>query len=78
MFYRITCWKKFRMQKISKRVVFLSFSITWERFIDLQMKVDARTGGLTNLFIFAADVYEGLMCSFTELMSNHKNPMVAY
>lgn len=45
----------------------LSSSITWERFFDLQKKMK----NLGNKFyVFQADDYEGLLCSFTELMSN--------
>jgi len=76
MFYRDDLLEKVQDAEEFRKE--LSSSITWERFIDLQMKVDAANGRVNKPFyLFQADAYEGLMCSFTELMSNHKNPMVA-
>lgn len=45
----------------------LSSSITWERFFDLQKKLKVQGD---KFYVFQADDYEGLLCSFTELMSN--------
>lgn len=45
----------------------LSSSITWERFFDLQKKMKNQGN---KFYVFQADDYEGLLCSFTELMSN--------
>lgn len=45
----------------------LSSSITWERFFDLQKKLKMQGD---KFYVFQADDYEGLLCSFTELMSN--------
>lgn len=76
MFYRDDLLEKVQDAEEFRKE--LSSSITWERFIDLQMKVDAANGRVNKPFyLFQADAYEGLMCSFTELMNNHKNPMVA-
>jgi len=45
-------------------------SITWERFIEIgQSEVFSNQP----FYIFPADNYEGLMCSFTELISNSNN-----
>lgn len=45
----------------------LASSITWERFFELQKKLKTPNN---NFYIFQADDYEGLLCSFTEIMSN--------
>lgn len=45
----------------------LASSITWERFFELQKKLKLPAN---NFYVFQADDYEGLLCSFTEIMSN--------
>ncbi|AFH50292.1 ABC-type sugar transport system periplasmic component [Ignavibacterium album JCM 16511] len=45
----------------------LASSITWERFFELQKKLKTSAN---NFYVFQADDYEGLLCSFTEIMSN--------
>ncbi|MEP0859914.1 MAG: extracellular solute-binding protein [Ignavibacterium sp.] len=45
----------------------LASSITWERFFELKKKLKTSD---KNFYIFQADDYEGLLCSFTEIMSN--------
>lgn len=51
----------------------LNESITWERFIELQKRLKIPAN---NFYIFQADDYEGLLCSFTEIMSNLNSNIV--
>ncbi|WP_290663366.1 extracellular solute-binding protein [Ignavibacterium sp.] len=51
----------------------LATSITWERFFELQNKLKSP---VNNFYIFQADDYEGLLCSFTEVMSNLKSDII--
>ena len=50
----------------------LENSITWERFINLSRRVNRDK---KPFYIFQADDYEGLVCSFVELMANQNNPI---
>ncbi len=50
----------------------LKQSICWEDFINLSKRFEDKTD---NFYLFAADNYEGLMCSFVEGLANqHSNP----
>lgn len=51
----------------------LSSSITWERFFDLQKKMKKMEN---KFYVFQADDYEGLLCTFVELMSNFKSGII--
>ncbi len=51
----------------------LSKSITWERFFELKKKLKVSDN---NFYIFQADDYEGLLCSFTEIMSNLNSSII--
>lgn len=71
MFYRDDLLKKF--PDYSKIVTELSHSITWEKFIELHQKIKKAKNPF---YIFQADDYEGLLCTFMELMANQNNPIV--
>ncbi len=51
----------------------LKNSITWEEFLDLSKRYKHMPNPF---YIFQADDYEGLICSFTEIMANHGNPVI--
>lgn len=72
MFYRDDLLKK--MTDHSKIVEELAHSITWEKFIDLHQKYSKVKNPF---YVFQADDYEGLLCTFMELMANQNNPIVA-
>ncbi|HAB52845.1 MAG: hypothetical protein A2315_15340 [Ignavibacteria bacterium RIFOXYB2_FULL_35_12] len=72
MFYRDDLLKK--MSDHSKIVAELAHSITWEKFIDLHQKYSKVKNPF---YVFQADDYEGLLCTFMELMANQNNPIVA-
>ncbi|OGU81817.1 MAG: hypothetical protein A2W11_13370 [Ignavibacteria bacterium RBG_16_35_7] len=72
MFYRDDLLKK--MSDHSKIVEELAHSITWEKFIDLHQKYSKVKNPF---YVFQADDYEGLLCTFMELMANQNNPIVA-
>lgn len=57
-------------QKITNE---LHESITWERFFELQKRLRIPAN---DFYIFQADDYEGLLCSFTEIMSNLNSSIV--
>lgn len=71
MFYRDDLLKKFSDYNLT--VNELSKSITWEKFIELHKKNNSKNP----FYIFQADDYEGLLCTFTELMADQNNPMVS-
>ncbi|HCY77995.1 MAG TPA: hypothetical protein DHV28_18980 [Ignavibacteriales bacterium] len=71
MFYRDDLLKKFSDYDDLKKLI--DSSITWEQFIDLSKRFD---NNKNPFYIFQADDYEGLICSFTELMANQNNPIV--
>jgi len=71
MFYRIDLLNK--LIDYSKIADGLNNSITWEEFIDLHRKINKAKNPF---YIFQADDYEGLLCSFMELMANQNNPIV--
>ncbi len=75
MFYRDDLLKKVPgYEQFEKE---LSESITWERFGELKKAVDAANNRVKEPFyIFQAEAYEGLMCSFVEVMANLNNPVV--
>jgi len=72
MFYREDMLKKVpRYQEFEKE---LNESITWERFRELRNLVDAANRRVNKPFyLFQADEYEGLMCSFVEVLMNKNN-----
>ena len=69
MFYRDDLLKT--MPDYSKIINELEHSISWEKFIDLHKKIDREKP----FYIFQADDYEGLLCTFMELMANQNNPL---
>lgn len=71
MFYRDDLLRKFSDYDNLKKLI--DSSITWEQFIDLSKRFDSNKNPF---YIFQADDYEGLICSFTELMANQNNPIV--
>ena len=71
MFYRDDLIRKFSDYPELKKQ--LDESITWEKFIKLSKRFNINTNPF---YIFQADDYEGLICSFTELMENQNNPVV--
>lgn len=71
MFYRDDLLKKFSDYNLT--VNELSKSITWEKFIELHKKNNSKNP----FYIFQADDYEGLLCTFTELMADQNNLMVS-
>ena len=71
MFYRDDLLKK--LPDHSKNVDELNHSITWEKFIELHQKI---TKTKNPFYIFQADDYEGLLCTFMELMANQNNPII--
>ncbi len=71
MFYRDDLIRKFSDYPELKKQ--LDESITWEKFIELSKRFNINTNPF---YIFQADDYEGLICSFTELMANQNNPVV--
>jgi ABC-type glycerol-3-phosphate transport system substrate-binding protein len=62
LFYRKDLLSKFRNSK--EIVNKMNKSITWKEFIELSKQYDKKE----NFYIFPADAYEGLICSFTELL----------
>lgn len=71
MFYRDDLIRKFSDYPELKKQ--LDESITWEKFIELSKRFNINTNPF---YIFQADDYEGLICSFTELMANQNNHIV--
>lgn len=51
----------------------LDHSITWENFIALNNKINKSRNPF---YVFQADDYEALLCSFTEMMANQNNPII--
>lgn len=71
MLYRDDLLKRFSdYDKIKKSI---NHSITWEEFIKLSRRFNINSNPF---YIFQADDYEGLICSFTELMSNQNKAFV--
>ena len=71
MFYRDDLLRKF--PDYADLVKTISKSITWKKFIQLSKRFNIQQNPF---YIFQADDYEGLICSFTELMANQNNPVV--
>ncbi len=44
--------------------------ISWEKFIELKNKIEKHSKTRRPFYIFQADKYEGLMCSFCEIITN--------
>jgi len=71
MFYRDDLLKK--IPDYVKILDELKHSITWERFIAIHLQ----NSKLKNPFyIFQADDYEGLLCTFADLLANQNKPIV--
>lgn len=69
MFYRDDLLKKLSNYEEYSRE--LASSITWEKFTKLREEIAALPGrGNKPFYLFQADEYEGLMCSFTEVLDN--------
>jgi len=71
MFYRDDLLRK--LSDYSQVVKSLDKSITWEDFIKLSKKFNSK---INPFYIFQADDYEGLICSFTELMANQSTQFI--
>lgn len=71
MYYRDDLLKKLPDYEQYKKE--LASSITWDRFIELKNKLKIPDN---DFYIFQADDYEGLLCSFTELMYNYNSKIV--
>jgi len=71
MFYRDDLLRNFFDYKELKKSI--DEAITWEKFIELSKRFNINSNPF---YIFQADDYEGLICSFTELMANQNNPVV--
>ena len=70
MFYRDDLLREFSdYQELKKQI---DKSIVWEKFIELSKRFNIKSHPF---YIFQADDYEGLICSFTELMANQNNPI---
>lgn len=75
MFYRDDLLKKVPGYEAYEKE--LAASITWERFAALKSAVDLANNRVNKPFyVFQAEAYEGLMCSFVEVMANLNNPVV--
>ncbi len=71
MFYRDDLLKQLPGYK--NIIADLDRSITWENFIALNNKINRLQ---KPFYVFQADDYEGLLCTFTELMANQNNPII--
>jgi multiple sugar transport system substrate-binding protein len=71
MFYRDDLLKKNPDYQEVKNE--LNNNITWEKFINLYHKIN---NAKNPFYIFQADDYEGLLCTFMDLMANQNNPIV--
>jgi len=70
MFYRDDILKQLPDYKELKNKI--DNSITWEEFIELKKRFNTKYP----FYIFQADDFEGLICSYTELMANQGNPVI--
>ena len=70
MVYRDDILRNFADYNVVKKEI--DNSITWENFIQLSK----RFNGKNPFYIFQADDFEGLLCSFTELMFNQDNHII--
>ncbi len=71
MFYRDDLLKS--LPDYASLISKLDKSITWEEFINLSDRLENK---YNPFYLFQADDYEGLLCSFTELMANQNNPII--
>jgi len=71
MFYRDDLLRKF--PDYTELIKEINQSITWDEFIKLSKRFNRQQNPF---YFFQADDYEGLICSFTELMANQNNPVV--
>lgn len=71
MFYRDDLLK--RLPDYDKKIKSLENSITWEEFIELRKYFNEN---VNPLYFFQADDYEGLICSYMELMANQGNYLI--
>ncbi|MGB9663440.1 MAG: extracellular solute-binding protein [Ignavibacteria bacterium] len=68
MFYRDDVLRKLPDYKQYQKE--LEKSITWNKFFELKKKLDKYNRSTKPFYIFQADKYEGLMCSFIEALDN--------
>ncbi len=73
MFYRDDILRRIPHSEIFRKE--LDSSITWDRFLELKKIIDKYNNSQTPFYIFQADKYEGLMCSFSEILSNKRIPL---
>lgn len=71
MFYRDDLLKT--LPDYDQIIAKLKRSITWEDFIALSRKMEDKSNPF---YLFQADDYEGLICTFAELMANQGNPII--
>lgn len=69
MFYREDILKKLPDSENYQRE--LEESISWEKFFELKKKLERYSQASKPFYIFQADKYEGLMCSFVEILNNY-------
>lgn len=74
MYYRDDILKKLRDYEYYKME--LEKGITWEKFFELKQKLERETNFKKPFYIFQADKYEGLMCSFIETLSNFNYELI--
>lgn len=67
MFYREDILKKLPDYEQYQKE--LENSISWEKFLELKKKIERYNP--TPFYIFQGDKYEGLMCSFVEILDNY-------
>jgi multiple sugar transport system substrate-binding protein len=71
MIYRDDLLRQFADYNDLKKLI--DKSITWEKFIELGKRFSSKSNPF---YIFQADDYEGLICSFAELMENQDKAFV--
>lgn len=71
MFFRDDLLKS--LPDYEKIISQLNNSITWQDFIELHSRIK---GNANPFYLFQAADYEGLLCTFTELMANQNNPII--
>ncbi|MCX8056178.1 MAG: extracellular solute-binding protein [Ignavibacteria bacterium] len=75
MFYRDDILKKLKDYEFYKAQ--LDSGITWENFIKLKRKLEQELNYQKPFFLFQADKYEGLMCTFFELLGNYRINLIS-
>jgi multiple sugar transport system substrate-binding protein len=69
MFYRDDLLRK--LSDYQQYKMELDRSISWNKFFELKMKLDKYNHSNKPFYVFQADKYEGLMCSFVEFLDNY-------